>query len=282
VRGVQPRQLLVFQQRRDGRMVDAAQHRGPGRRHRDAGRAERPDDLGRRVGVDRPPAKGRHDLIGQRLQPPGPLGETVPPRAGRPRPQQLGEQPIVHLGPPRQPVVAQLRRDESARRLGRGQEPHPIGVLECRDTSSLVVVDGDDRVDVLGRRRGILEQRRLTAILAGRRLVVRHLGAAQPGVGGRHRTRLAVPGRVAEQHPLHQLEVMALRHPHPGAQQPRVVPVRGRPHPPRPAGAFVRRDRADEIGGVLGWARRHVVGGERLKDAAACRGHRHRDPHAAS
>ena len=92
VRGVQPGQLLVLQQRRDRRVVDLAQHGEPGRRHPDPRAGQRAHELGGRVQVHRPPAERRRDLPGELGQP----GRARPGQCGgRPRPEQSRQHVVV-------------------------------------------------------------------------------------------------------------------------------------------------------------------------------------------
>ncbi len=126
------------------------------------------------------------------IRPPGrPAGPAaVPPgRRGprRPRPEQLGQQLVVYVGPPRQPGRGHLRGDQSARRFGRHQQPEPSRLLVGRDAGQLVGVHRDQvgqRGRGLGqavlRRFRRVEQRRLRPV-PGRTAGRRHRPAVQPG-----------------------------------------------------------------------------------------------------
>jgi hypothetical protein len=97
----------------------------------------------------------RRDLAGleRRREPGGELGEPGWPLA-RQRglgPEHLGQQGVVHLGPPGQPVEAHLGRDEPAGRLGGDQQAEPARMLVGRDQPQLVRVDLDQRVQQVAR-----------------------------------------------------------------------------------------------------------------------------------
>ena len=191
----------------------------------------------------------------QRLEP------LRPGAARRPRPEQLGEQALVDVDPPRHPGVRHLGRDQRARRLRREQQPEPGGLGRRRHGGQLPGVL-EVGAQVLGR---VVdrEQRRV-----GRRArpepvpVLRLLPVQQPPV---HRGR--PPQQVVA-----QPQVVAALDPHPGRQQRRVPPRGVVPHPARRvdlARAHVRR----QVG------HRHLALGVPLDDQhAVARQARERDP----
>ena len=65
------------------------------------------------------------------------LEQLRPGAARRPRPEQVGEQPLVDVDPPRHPGVGHLGRDEGTRRLRREQQPEPGGLGRGRHGSQL-------------------------------------------------------------------------------------------------------------------------------------------------
>ena len=67
----------------------------------------------------------------QRLEP------LRPGAARRPRPEQVGEQALVDVDPPRHAGVRHLGRDEGTRRLRREQQPEPGGLGRCRHGGQL-------------------------------------------------------------------------------------------------------------------------------------------------
>ncbi|MDH6488361.1 hypothetical protein M2157_004360 [Streptomyces sp. SAI-127] len=218
-------QLLVLDQRLHGRMVEGLDLPPPGRLHLDAGLRERLDDVSGQIGPH-PAPEGLGHLVGQ-------LGETPGlAAAGIPLTEQFVQHPAVGLGAPRQPGAVHLGGHQHPRRLGGGQQVHPVGVVGGVVPSLLVGVDLDEvgqrQMDALR-----LEQGRLGARF-GRALgrVGRYGAAAQPGQGGRGRAGLAVSPRVAEQEGLGVLDVVAPLHPHPGGEQPRIDLGGGPPHPP--------------------------------------------------
>ena len=85
------------------------------------------------------------------------LEQLRPGAARRPGPEQVGEQPLVHVDAPRHPGVRHLGRHERARRLGREQQPEPGRLGRRRDRGQLSgvlevgaqvlggVVDGEQR-----------------------------------------------------------------------------------------------------------------------------------------
>ena len=191
------------------------------------GPAQRRQQLGPRVGVEARRAERVAHLGDQRLEP------LRPGAARRPRPEQVGEQPLVDVDPPRHAGVRHLGRDERTRRLRREQQPEPDGLGRCRHGSQLPSVL-EVGAQVLGR---VVdrEQRRI-----GRRArpepvpVLRLLPLQQPHV---HRGR--PPQQVVA-----QPQVVAALDPHPGRQQRRVPPRGVVPHPARRvdlARAHVRR-----------------------------------------
>jgi hypothetical protein len=241
VRRVQPGQFLVFQQQGRGRVVHAAQHPGPGRRHPHPVGGQRPQDLGGRVRVYR--AAERAGDPGRQV---GHLGRPQPRH--RARAEQLGEQLVVHVSPPRQPVEAHFRRDQAAGRLRRDQQREPPRMLVRRDPPLLAGVHLDDgaqgRAGVGEDRVGRVEQ----GVLAGTRgrrgpgRDGRSRRPAEPGPGPRQGRGLTRPALPREQQGLGQGDVVAALHPHPGPQQRGVDAGCLRPDPPSAAGSLVRRD----------------------------------------
>ena len=152
----------------------------------------------------------------QRLEP------LRPGAARRPRPEQVGEQALVDVDPPRHAGVRHLGRDEGTRRLRREQQPEPGGLGRRRHGGQLPGVL-EVGAQVLGR---VVdrEQRRI-----GRRArpepvpVLRLLTLQQPRV---HRGR--PPQQVVA-----QPQVVAALDPHPGRQQRRIPPRGVVPHPAR-------------------------------------------------
>jgi hypothetical protein len=145
---MQPGQLLVFEQRRDGLVIDVPEDREPGRRQPDSVGGECLQQLRRRVGVDWPGlsagavgAERRGDACSQLGEPCGPLSWHR-----WPRPEQVGQQGVVHLGPPGQAGQAHFRRDKRAGGLGRDQQAEPVRMLVGRDPPQLVGVHIDEGV----------------------------------------------------------------------------------------------------------------------------------------
>ena len=118
----QVRELLVAQQRVDARVLERAQGGRPGVGDVQPGPAQRRQQLGPRVGVEARRVERVAHLGDQRLQP------LRPGTARRPRPEQVGEQPLVDVDPPRHAGVRHLGRDEGTRRLRREQQPEPGGL----------------------------------------------------------------------------------------------------------------------------------------------------------
>jgi hypothetical protein len=198
-------------------MVDLAQHPGPGVGHVDTGAGERADHFGGRVRVQPVHAERRVDLGGQLGQP-----------ARRPdrlrRAEQLAQQLVVHVGPPRQPRVPHFGTDQRTRRFGRDQQAEPPRTLGTADPPELPrvhLLGGLEHVEAGGGPRSpeCLEECALgEARRFGhpRRRIGRHRQPVQPRPRRRQRSGRAPPARVPHQQRLGQLEIMAARHPHPG------------------------------------------------------------------
>lgn len=230
VRGEQPGQLLVLQQRRDGGMIDPLQQVLPRRRHLDPGPGERLDHARRRIRVDRPPAERLADLRGQ-------LHQHLRPLTGaHPRAEPGNQQLFVQVGAPRQAVGGHLDRGQRARRLRGEQQPQPVRVLGRGDPPVLLREHAPDRRDdrhALGqRRRPRLEQRRLRQ-LDGRGIRGWFL-AVRPGPGRAQAPRLPVGTLVRQQQPLGEREVVAASDPQPGGHEHRVHQLHRGEHPTRP------------------------------------------------
>ena len=141
VRGVQPGQFLVLQQQRHRRMIDVAQHPGPGGRDPDPVGRERLEQLGRGVRVHRPAAERRRDL----RWPARPAGAAGSPAGGRAA-EQAGQQRVVHVGPPGHAAGLHLGGDQAARRLHRGQQAEAARMRVGRDPAQLAGVRGHQLV----------------------------------------------------------------------------------------------------------------------------------------
>ena len=128
VRGVQPGQLLVLQQRCHGGMIQLPEHPRPRRRDVEPDAPEGRPDIQHRVCVHRE-AECRVDAGGQ-------LDQRARARAWRcRRAEGGGEDLAVNVRPPRQSGPAHLDGGETRRRLGGGQQgqravvadPAPLG-----------------------------------------------------------------------------------------------------------------------------------------------------------
>ena len=260
-----PVELLVLQQQRHRRVVDPAQHPGPGVGQLHAGPGERPQHLGRRVGVQPAYAERVGDPGGQLGQPArraadrGRLAEQLgagsrrarrPARAARPRPS-------------RRRSARRPTRRRPAAGTGRGARSRRSGRAGRRTPGS-----GPSMPGAAAGRRGGVEERALRRGPGGsagaRRRVGRHRRAGQPGPGGGQRARLAPAAGVPEQQRLGQLDVVAALDPDPGAQQRRVDRGGRRPRPSagarRPPG---RRTAAARSATALGRAGGPAVGDRR-------------------
>lgn len=210
------------------------------------------------------------------------LGEQARLRAGdgRAGAEQLGEQPVVHLRPPGQAVVAHLGGGQRAGRLGGQQQPVPapgLRLLDGRQPALLLGVDGDHGGQRVGARRQLEpvggEQRVLAVVGlrgAGLGQVGGHRQAAQPGPGGAQRPRGAEPALVGEQQCLDQPKVVAAGDPagQPGEQRV-VAGLGGGPHPARVLGGLPPGDGGGEVGHGDGRAERGARLVERLEPPAA-------------
>ena len=189
------------------------------------GPAQRGQQLGPRVGVEPRGVEGVA-YLGRQL-----VELLRPGAAGRPRPEQLGEQALVDVGAPRHPGVRHLDRDEGARRLGRQQQTEPRGLGRRRHGGQLPgVLDVGPQVlgRVVDREQGRVGGRARPEPVP----VLRLLPVQQPPVHGGRPTQQVVA----------QPQVVAAADAHPGRQQRRVPPGGVVPHPPRLVG-LARRAR---------------------------------------
>lgn len=199
---------------------------------------------------------------------------------GRAGAEEFGEQLVVDVGAPGQPVVRHLGGDQRAGGLGGDQQPEPVPggrVGDRGDPALLLGVDGDDggqrvragrQLQPVGCEQGVLPVVGLGG--AGLGQVVRDGQAAQPGPGGAERARRAEPALVRQQQGLDQAQVVAAGEPvgQPG-QQRRVGAVGGGPHPAGPrrtaSGGLPGGDGGGEVGDLLGRAERGAGVVERLE-----------------
>ena len=131
VRREQAGELLVLEQRRDRRVIDALQLPRARRLHLQAGPAEGAEQLRRRIRVQRRSGKGRPHGVEHRLH----LHRAM--IANRARPEQLAEHGVVHLGAPRKAREAHLGRDQRTRGLGGQQQADPGGIVGAGDGGPL-------------------------------------------------------------------------------------------------------------------------------------------------
>ena len=221
------------------------------------GPGERPQHLGRRLrDAAAPPPNAARICLGQ-------LGQ--PRRHARPGrrllAKQLAQHGVVHVGPPRQPVVAHLGGDQragatptatssrnrpgcSVRAIRASWSAYPSTARRLASGSKPA---GGGRSSKSASCPASAVASRATSGGTGRPWRRAHSAASA--------ARLAPPAVVAEQQRLGQLEVVAAVHPYARAQQPR-VDRRGRR--PDPAG-IVRRSRAGHGSGAgrrrSAWAR---------------------------
>ena len=180
------------------------------------GPAQRRQQLGPRVGVETRRAERVAHLGDQRLEP------LRPGAARRPRSEQVGEQPLVDVDPPRHPGVASSRP-----RRGRPTTPPRAAARAGRPRSMPPPQPAAGRPR--GRRAGARPCRRPRTGRVGRRArpepvpVLRLLPVQQPPVHGG-----GPPQQVVA-----QPQVVAAPDPHPGRQQRRVPPSGVVPHPAR-------------------------------------------------
>ena len=169
-------ELLVAHERLDDGVLDPVEGRATGVGHLDARAPQRRQQVRARVGVE---VRGAEDPahLGRQL-----LQQPRPGTARRPRPEQVGEQPVVDVDPPRHAGVGHLRGDERARGLGGEQEPEAYGLGRGRDRGDLAgvlevgtqvlgrVVGAEERgVGRLGRSQPVPQVRLLAVEQAGRR-----------------------------------------------------------------------------------------------------------------
>jgi hypothetical protein len=114
-------QLLVLQERFHRRVVEGLDLPAPGRPDLDPGLREGLDHVRGQI-RPHPSPEGRGHLVGQLGEPPGLTAARVPLA------QQLVQHLPVDVGAPRQPRPVHLGGDQHARRLGGGEQPHPVGV----------------------------------------------------------------------------------------------------------------------------------------------------------
>ncbi|CAB4912130.1 unannotated protein [freshwater metagenome] len=212
-------QLLVAQQRLDAGVLELGQRPLPGVGHRQPRGLQRGQQPGGGVRVHRRLAERRPDLRQQPLQ----LRRPLP--GHRPGAEQVAEQPVVHVGPPRHPGVLQLRGDQRAGGLRGQQQPQPAP-LGARGQRRLLTGQLGQRVEPVGR---VVEGEQ-------RRLVGRRRGQGVPALGVRTDQQVLVDVRRPAQHRVAQPQVGAALHPHPGGQQARVPAGGVVPHPPGPVG----------------------------------------------
>ena len=180
----------------------------------------------------------------ERLRDPvGQLDEPTRRQASRrPRTQQIGQQRVVHVRPPRHAGPGHLGRDQAAGRLGGDQQAHPVGRAATAATPQLVGVHGDRGVDARRRRR------------AARRLRPRTGTAGPAASAGRGPPVPASRPGAPRQRPASGTRPIGRRGP---AGGPRSAPGRrtGRGRRPRPAarGRHARRTAAPSA------TRRHAL-----------------------
>ena len=118
----------------------------PGARvaHRQARALQRAQQVARRIGIEGRGVEGRADL-GQQ-----PFEDRRPAAGHRPGAEQLGQQPLVHVGPPRQPGGGHLGGHQRAGGLGREQQAEATPLGRRRDGRLLTFVLGD-RIQPVGR-----------------------------------------------------------------------------------------------------------------------------------
>ena len=282
-------------------MVDAPQHVRAGRGQRRAGVREGPQHLGGRVGVEPGQAEGGPDPGGQ-------VGQALRDRPGpRPRAEQLGQDSIVHLRPPRQPGSRHLDRGQRPRRLGRHQQPKPtrppapgpLGGLpgpgahpgfpgtapaRRRCWSAWTATTPSSSSAGPGRPSRSWSNRAGWPAPAspGRSGgVVGNGQASQAGPGGRERAGLAPAAVGGEQDRLGQAEVVGPVGPGPGPQQARVQLGGGRPDPAGPVGPLPLGHGRGQVPDRLGRPLGRAVLGDGLEQPPAL-GTNHRDPHGGS
>ncbi len=226
MRDPDPVQPLVLDQGLHGGVVERLQLPAASGADLHARLPERLDHVRGQVGPH-PAAERRRHLLRQL----GQAARLAPARV--PLAEQVVEDLAVHVGPPGEPRVVHLGRHQHARRLGRGQQPHPVGVGGPLVPVLLLGVDGEQvvqgQVDPLR-----FEQRGLRARFGGAlRRIGRYGAAAQPGQGRRGRARLPVPPLVAEEQGLRRLHVVAPLDSHPRGEQARCDLGGGPPHPAR-------------------------------------------------
>ncbi|MGY2074473.1 hypothetical protein [Blastococcus sp. SYSU DS0828] len=106
----------------DARVLELLEGPRAGVGHREAGLLECPQQLGRRIGVERRGPQRRADLAQQ------PLEHRGAPTGSRARAEQVGEQALVHVRPPRQAGVRHLGGHQGAGGLRREQQREPVAV----------------------------------------------------------------------------------------------------------------------------------------------------------
>jgi hypothetical protein len=134
-------------------VVDVPQRVLAGGRHRQAGEAERPQQVGLGVGVESRLVQRGPDLVGERLQ-------TLRADTGRWTPtEHLREDLVVHLGAPGHAVVVHLGGDQRPGRLGGQEQAQAPGLVGPADGVELAA-ELCEGVGVVRRRRHVVEERR--------------------------------------------------------------------------------------------------------------------------
>ena len=116
------RQLLVAHERLDDRVLDGAQRRAPGVGHLDPGPPQRGEQVGAGVRVEAGRVEDPAYVVRELLQ------QAGPGPARRPWSEQVGQQRLVDVDPPRHAGMRHLGRHERAGGLRRDQQPEPGGL----------------------------------------------------------------------------------------------------------------------------------------------------------
>ena len=233
VRRVQPRELLVRQQRLDHGVFDLAQL--PARRgvHQDPGPPQGLQQARRTVRVDRG--------ILERVGDPGrelrhPDGTRTGHRTG---PERLAEQTIVLRRAPRQPGGSHLLRDQRAGRLGRAEQ-REAAVGGATERGPLPRVLRHQLVDLRILVRSLVQREQRGRLRTGQRV------HADPARG--RRDRVGQARRVAEDR-VTQQQIVRPADPHPRVEQLGIDVAQRAHDPARVGGALPGRDGLREIPG---------------------------------
>jgi hypothetical protein len=224
VRREQPRELLVFEERLDGRMRELLELPRPRRRDHEPGHPQCLQQVGRRIGIEagrlERGAQSRENGVEQR--------RALP--VLRSWPEVRGEHVVVGGGTPREPGEPDLRRDERAGGFRREQQAEACRVGRSRDRLAL---QRELRQGVLGGRDlrfDEVEERMLLSSLGSLR---RGLVPRGPVGSSEHRRR--GERRIAQDR-VREAKVDAALDAHTRREKRGIPATRVVPHPPRALG----------------------------------------------